>query len=212
MPDGAKDLYSFREMDEATREQIRASVLSQPTEAETHEAATEEPETVSAETADGSGDGSSAPATPTSSEGGEGVSPSAAADWEARFKGASRKINELQESIRSKDSKIQDLESQLVALTKDLAASSDKVSALSATLEDGVKALEAKDRELAEARDSLAKVNEHARHLEETRNLLTGGVLCVSESDSEYEAKMAKAKSAKEREHLRALKRAGKIN
>ena len=206
MPEGVKALYSFRELDAETRAKIEAAVKAadegegtpaetpaegetgQPSEDERQEAVTEEP--AAPETAD----------------------PAPAADsWEARFKGASRKINELQGSVKAKDSAIVNLNGQLDAVQKDLADANAKVSALSAKLDEGAKALEAKDRELAEVRDSLAKANEHVKHLEETRGLLTGGVLSLNAEGSEYEAKMAKAKNAEEREKLRALKKSGKI-
>jgi hypothetical protein len=47
--------------------------------------------------------------------------------------------------------------------------------------------------------------------MKKTRNLLTGGVLVPGLGES-YEAKMAKAKTPEEREKLRALKKAGKLN
>jgi predicted nucleic acid-binding Zn-ribbon protein len=206
MPEGVKALYSFRELDAETRAKIEAAVKAadegegapaetqaegetvQPSEAERQEAATEEP--AAPETAD----------------------PAPAADsWEARFKGASRKINELQTALASSADVVKDLNGQLERVREDLANANAKVSELSGKLDEGVKALEAKDRELAEVRDSLAKANEHAKHLEETRSLLTGGVLSLNAEGSEYEAKMAKAKNAEEREKLRALKRSGKI-
>jgi ATP-dependent protease ClpP protease subunit len=208
MPEGVKALYSFRELDAETRAKIEAAVKAadegegapaetsaegdgetvQPSEEERQEAATEEP--AATETAE----------------------PAPAADsWEARFKGASRKINELQESVKAKDSAIVNLNGQLERAREDLANANAKVSELSGKLDEGVKALEAKDRELAEVRDSLTKANEQVKHLEETRSLLTGGVLSLNAEGSEYEAKMAKAKNAEEREKLRALKRSGKI-
>ena len=199
MPEGVKALYSFRELDAETRAKIEAAVKAaddgegtpaetpaegetvQPSEDERQEAATEEP--AATETAE------SAPA---------------ADSWEARFKGASRKINELQDSVKAKDSAIVNLNGQLDAVQKDLAAANAKVSALSAKLDEGVKALEAKDRELAEVRDSLTKANEQVKHLEETRSLLTGGVLSLPEEVVD----VGSGKTPEAREALRRQKAA----
>ena len=199
MPEGVKALYSFRELDAETRAKIEAAVKAaddgegtpaetpaegetvQPSEEERQEAATEEP--AATETAE----------------------PTPAADsWEARFKGASRKINELQDSVKAKDSAIVNLNGQLDAVQKDLAAANAKVSALSAKLDEGVKALEAKDRELAEVRDSLTKANEQVKHLEKTRDLLTGGVLSLPEDVVD----VGSGKTPEAREALRRQKAA----
>lgn len=204
MPEGVKSLYSFQEMDDATRDQIRATALAddgEPSEAETQEAATEEPaETPAAE-----------PAEPVADPAEPAAEPAPADSWEMRFKGASRKINELQAALATSAETVNDLNGQLEAVRRDLADAKASVSELSGKLEEGAKALEAKDRELAQVRDSLTKANEQVKHLEETRSLLTGGVLSLPAEGSEYEAKMAKAKNAEEREKLRALKRSGKI-
>ena len=64
--------------------------------------------------------------------------------------------------------------------------------------------LEKRDQALADAREQL-------EHMKKTRSLLTGGVLVPGLGES-YEAKMAKAKTPEEREKLRALKKAGKLN
>ena len=199
MPEGVKALYSFRELDAETRAKIEAAVKAaddgegtpaetpaegetvQPSEDERQEAATEEP--AATETAE----------------------PAPAADsWETRFKGASRKINELQDSVKAKDSAIVNLNGQLDAVQKDLAAANAKVSALSAKLDEGVKALEAKDRELAQVRDSLTKANEQVKHLEETRSLLTGGVLTLPEEVVD----VGSGKTPEAREALRRQKAA----
>ena len=136
---------------------------------------------------------------------GEGTPAETSADsWEARFKGASRKINELQDSVKAKDSAIVNLNGQLERAREDLANANAKVSELSGKLDEGVKALEAKDRELAEVRDSLAKANEHAKHLEETRSFLTGGVLTLPEEVVD----VGSGKTPEAREALRRQKAA----
>ena len=146
----------------------------------------------------------------------------AADNWEARFKGLSKKYNGLKAQLDEAESRHA---SELVAMTaerdnfksqldqsaKDLAAANAKVSALSAKVEEGDKALHAAQSDLAAARDSLAKAEDKAKRLESTRDLLTAGVLTPPATSETYAAKMTAAKGAKEREELRAMKRAGKI-
>ena len=155
--------------------------------------------------------------------GNAGGSPASATDWEARYKGASKKINELNEklavtvdlmrklqtendaaedeqaaTIAARDATIKDFEDQVKASGyENLAALVGAVSELKVSLEK-------RDQDLAEAREQLD-------HLKQTRDLLTGGVLTPANPAEAYEAKMAKAKTPEEREKLRAQKRAGKI-
>ena len=164
MPEAARAIYAFREMDEATRKGIEAARAAQA-------------------------------ANPV------------AENWEERFKGASRKINELQAQL----AEAKDLKGQLEARVKDLAVATARVSELSAALEERGKALEAREKELAEARDGLARANEQVAHLKATRDVLTGGVLMPPEDGSDYKSQMSKARTAKEREALRRKKARGEI-
>lgn len=143
--------------------------------------------------------------------------PSAATDegnWEARFKGASKKITELMDQLKAKDTeltkfkdgaaaldtanaKIKDLEGKLEQSEKDLKDAKASVSTLTTELE--------------KVKKDLTQMGEQAKHLKEVNDTITGGVLVPSAEGGEYEAKMKKAKSAREREELRALKKAGKI-
>ena len=206
MPEAAAALYSFREMDEATKARIAAAQNAAEPAAEPAEPVAD-PAEPAAEPAEPVAD----PAEPVADPAESAAEPAPADSWEMRFKGASRKINELQAALASSAETVDDLNGQLEAVRRDLADAKASVSALTGKLEEGAKALEAKDRELAEVRNSLTKANEQVKHLEETRSLLTGGVLSLPAESSEYEAKMAKAKNAEEREKLRALKRSGKI-
>ena len=131
-----------------------------------------------------------------------------AENWEERFKGASRKINELQAQLAETN----DLRCQLEARGKDLAEANAKVSELAAALEEKGKTLASRERELAETRDVLNKANEQVAHLKETRDVLTGGgVLMPPEEGSDYDAQMSKARTAKERNALREKKKRGEI-
>lgn len=132
----------------------------------------------------------------------------------ARFKGASKKINELQDQLKAKDdelakfkdgasaldtanAKIKDLEGKLEQSDKDLKDAKASVSSLTTELE--------------KVKKDLTEMGEQAKHLKEVNDTITGGVLVPPAEGGEYEAKMKKAKSAREREELRALKKAGKI-
>ena len=140
-------------------------------------------------------------------------------DWAARYKGASKKINELTEalavatksktiaetSLASAEASLGEVQATLKDFNaqvekagyKDLAALIGAVSTLKADLEKSGK-------ELAETREQLD-------HMKVTRDLLTAGVLSPSNGADSYEAKMAAAKTPQERENLRAMKKAGKI-
>ena len=133
-------------------------------------------------------------------------------DWEARYKGASKKINELSArlaacesaekeqaaTIAARDATIKDFEDQVKASGyENLAALVGAVSGLKADLEQSGK--------------DLAATREQLDHLKQTRDLLTGGVLTPKDAADSYDALMAKATTPEARECLRAKKRAGKI-
>jgi small-conductance mechanosensitive channel len=183
MPDAVKALYAFREMDAETRAKIESSVKAEEGEG------AEPTDTPDAEP-------SAEPVAEPSAE------PVVQDQWEARFKGASRKINELQASITAKDVEIAEFKNQVEALQKDLADATAKVSAFSGKLEEGAKALEVVKHELAESRDSHAKALEQVKHLKETRSLLTGGVLTLPAD----EVCVASGKTPEAREALRKQK------
>jgi ATP-dependent protease ClpP protease subunit len=137
-----------------------------------------------------------------------------AENWEARFKGLSTKYNEVKaeydarlDALAAENKQLKD---QLDQTTHDLADAKAKVSELAAKVEEGAKTLLDTKAELARTRDSLAVAEDKAKHLEETRDLLTAGVL-TPPTPTTYADKMKSAKTPEERESLRAQKRAGKI-
>ena len=104
----------------------------------------------------------------------------AAVDWEARYKGASTKINELQASLATAAEAKATLTSQLDEANAALAAAKAECEQLKAKVDEGAKALEAKDKDLAQVRDSLAKAESEVTRLKDARQLLTAGVLTPS--------------------------------
>ncbi len=134
-------------------------------------------------------------------------SASAPVDWEARFKGASKKINELQASLATAAEAATTLQRQLderqAALDQSaaqLAARAAEIEQLQAAARDDAELLKAKDADLAQVRDSLAKAESEIARLNQSRHLLTGGVLVQAET---LAAKLAKGKSPEEREAIR---------
>lgn len=150
-------------------------------------------------------------------------------NWEARFKGLSQKFSAAQsahsDALAAKDVEIKNLKGKIDALetendtlksqlehsAKDLAAAKDHASELAAKLKESDDALLESKKDLAQTRDSLKAAEDKAAHLESTRDMLTAGVLTPPSVDNSYDAKMKAAKTAEEREALRAAKKAGKI-
>lgn len=182
MPEAAAKLYEFCQMDDATKAAIEKAKAEQTAETETPAAETATPtaEPVAAAGAE----------VPHGTDGGE--------NWEARFKGASKKINELQDAIKAHEATIADLKGQLDRAGKDLTEAKDKVSELSGTVEKQAQDLKAKENDLAGVRNSLTKANERVKHLEETRNLLTGGVLSLPEDSAKVDVDSGRTPEARE--------------
>ena len=149
-------------------------------------------------------------------------------DWEARYKGASKKINELQAKLDAANAANATAAEGAASAAKDLAAARDEIAALKKQVEDfnnqvkasgyedlaaltgAVSALKA---DLEKSGKDLADTRQQLDHLKSTRDLLTGGVLTPADNADSYEAKMADPNklTVNERENLRAKKRAGKI-
>lgn len=140
-------------------------------------------------------------------------------DWAARYKGASKKINELQTEIDA-------VRAECEALKKTDGENVQKIVALEGTLKDFnaqvekagyqdlaalIGAVSTLKADLEKSGKDLAATREQLNHMKATRDLLTAGVLSPSNGADSYEAKMAAAKTPQERENLRAMKKAGKI-
>lgn len=146
-------------------------------------------------------------------------------DWEARFKGASKKINELQDTIAARDARIAELEKAAQAPSEEASALTAERDSLKSEIENLKAQAEQSSKELADAaaevnslkakldesEKALAGVREQLDHVNKTRAILTGGVLTPGNEGDSYSAKMAKAKTPEEREALRKQKLQGKI-
>ena len=132
--------------------------------------------------------------------------PASDQSWEARFKGASKKINELQTAIAAKSEEMKNVQERLEATAKDLAEALANVNNLSAKLEESEKALQDATKDLATTRDNLKAAQDKANELEAARDMLTAGVLSPS-APMDWDAKIKAAKSAEEREAIRSEKR-----
>lgn len=147
--------------------------------------------------------------------------PAPADNWEARFKGLSTKYNELKAKFDEAESKSasdlvavtaerDNFKTQVDTMSQDLTAAKAKVSELEAKLAESDKALQTAKDDLAKTSDSLKLAEDKAKALEATRDMITAGVLTPPEASC-YADKMKAAKTPAEREKLRALKKAGKI-
>ena len=140
----------------------------------------------------------------------EKPAPKSPMDWEARFKGASKKINELQAALTEVAAEKKSLQERLEVTAKDLAEAQANASNLSAKLDESEKALRQQAEDLAKTRDSLKAAEDKAAELEAARDTLTAGVLTPA-NEGGYAERMKAAKTPAEREELRRLKAAGKI-
>jgi chromosome segregation ATPase len=141
-----------------------------------------------------------------------------ATDWEARFKGASKKINELQSRISDlqktadeANDKLAAAEKSLVARDAELDKAHAELNAAQGEIKAKCEALAIAEKDLADVRDNLSKATEQVEHLRKTRDILTGGVLTTPDDVNTYEAKIKRAKNAREREALRKAKARGEI-
>lgn len=125
-------------------------------------------------------------------------------DWEARYKGASQKINELQATIAANATDYKHLQDQLDETKQALASAQAECEQLKAKVDESAKTLAAKDKDLADTRDSLAKAESEVERLKSARQLLTAGVLTPQAAS--FDERIEAARSPEEREALRAEK------
>lgn len=208
-PDGVKAFFKSAEMPEAVRAAVEAARQAAEAAAPTAEATEPTAESAASTVVD------DAPVV----------------DWEARYKGASKKINELQARIADLEKREAEratetvdygavvaerdaLKAQSAQLEETATKAADALKKISDQLESSEKALAAAQAKVSElggkletSEKALVQANQQLDHFKSTRDLLTGGVLTPSEGGSDYQAKMAEAKSPEEREKLRAQQR-----
>lgn len=212
MPEAAAKFLTSKELTDEGRAEIEAAKAAAKAAADSAESST----------------GNIPAATPAPAE----AAPAAAdsAGWEARYKGASKKINELQARIAelekvADDAMLKTVDYGTVVAERDGLKS--QVAALEETSANAVKALKDFEDQVKqsgfenlaaligaasglkadlEKRDGeLAECRQQLDHMKETRDLLTGGVLSPSAS---YDDRMKAAKSPEERDKIRAEKKA----
>ena len=138
-------------------------------------------------------------------------------NFEARFKGASKKINELMDQLKAKDDELSKLKDGAADLEKANAEIKDlkgKLEQSEKDLKDAKASVSTLTTELEKVKTDLAKMGEHAKHLEETRAVITGNVLIPAEAGGSYDAKMdqaIKSGTVNDRMKLREQKKSGKI-
>lgn len=132
-------------------------------------------------------------------------------DWESRYKGASKKLNELQEQhkaaladIEAKNkAAIADIEAKHQAAIKDL---NGQLDALRGDLEKAKADLSSAVTRAETAEKDLAAKGEQLDRLNKAHALLTGGVLSPGDGDNaeaEYQKSLNAAGSAEKREEIR---------
>ena len=135
-------------------------------------------------------------------------------DWEARFKGLSKKMNEVQANYGAAlrdaqakfDARLAEVES---AHAKEIEDFKCQLKDAQAKLGEVESSLNSRSSELEEAKKDLAAKGEQISKLEQARTLLTGGVL-TPDATASYEVEIANAHTAKEREAIRKRARAKK--
>ena len=132
----------------------------------------------------------------------EATPPAAAGpdDWEARYRGASKKINDLQEQHKAA---IADIEAKHQAAIKDL---NGQLDAVRGDLEKAKADLSSAVARAETAEKDLASKGEQLDRMTKAHALLTGGVLSPGDGDAaeaEYRKSLDAAGSAEKREEIR---------
>lgn len=196
IPEGAAKFLNSPELTDEGRAEIEAAKAKAKAET-TAETAADESSTGNTQAADSVPSAASVPETPS--------------DWEARYKGASKKINELQARIAELERREADRATETVdygAVVAERDGLKSQNTALEETVALAVKALKDFEDQVKqsgfenlaaligaasglkadlEKRDQdLADCREQLEHMKETRNLLTGSVLSHGEANAKY--------------------------
>ena len=128
-------------------------------------------------------------------------------DWEARYKGASKKINELNGKIaelvkgsEEGSAAFKAMEDRAKAAEKSIADDLGKIKGAGyENLDALITAVSGLKSDLEKSGKDLADTRQQLSHMKETRNLLTGGVLTPSDELPTMEEGLANCKTPKEK-------------
>lgn len=197
MPEGAAKFLTSKELTDEGKAEIEAAKAKAKAEAQGEDKPSES----------STGNNSAAENAAAANAAASGAEPSEGGDWEARYKGASKKINELQARIAELD-KNAGAAQELAAVV----AERDGLKTQNATLEetaakavkslkdfeDQVKesgfenlaalvgAVSGLKTELESKGQELASTREQLEHFKSTRDLLTGSVLSTGNASAKY--------------------------
>ena len=146
------------------------------------------------------------PAAPT-----ENAAKDAPVDWEARYKGLSKKLNEANDAHAAELAAMRETgEKQLDALREEITTFKSQLDAANRDLEKAKADLSIAADRADKAEQDLVQKDEQIALLKSAQLQLTGGVLSPAPA-STYADQMAACRTAAEREALREQKRKGKI-
>ena len=141
----------------------------------------------------------------------ESAAKDAPVDWEARYKGLSKKLNEANDAHAAELATLRETgERQLDALREEITTFKSQLDAANRDLEKAKADLSIAAERADKAEQDLAQKDEQIALLKSAQLQLTGGVLSPAPA-STYADQMAACRTAAEREALREQKRRGKI-
>ena len=195
MPEAAAKFIASKELTAEGRAEIEAARAAAKAEAAAPAAASATPDAAASATPD-----AAAPAIPDAS------APSDA-DWEARYKGASKKINELNGKIaelvkgsEEGSAAFKAMEDRAKAAEKSIADDLGKIKGAGyENLDALITAVSGLKSDLEKSGKDLADTRQQLSHMKETRNLLTGGVLTPSDELPTMQEGLAKCRTPKEK-------------
>jgi len=197
MPKGAAKFLTSKELTDEGKAEIEAAKAKAKAEAQGEDKPSES----------STGNNSAAENAAAANAAASGAEPSEGGDWEARYKGASKKINELQariaeldknagaaqelaavvaerDGLKTQNATLEETAAKAVKSLKDFedqvkASGFENLAALVGAVSGLKTELESKGRELASTREQL-------EHFKSTRDLLTGSVLSTGNASAKY--------------------------
>lgn len=197
MPEGAAKFLTSKELTDEGKAEIEAAKAKAKAEAQGEDKPSES----------STGNNSAAENAAAANAAASGAEPSEGGDWEARYKGASKKINELQariaeldknagaaqelaavvaerDGLKTQNATLEETAAKAVKSLKDFedqvkASGFENLAALVGAVSGLKTELESKGQELASTREQL-------EHFKSTRDLLTGSVLSAGNASAKY--------------------------